>query len=112
MTPEEFKIEYPQYSHLERNALWDMMEDVFLKDSDLFIADPDREIIYHEAFTMSVLQDNGTHADFTCEVENDAETVWINSLGEKVKIKEKVKSPTGPATESYRMEILDLSKNK
>ena len=32
MTTEEFKIRYPQYSHLENDALWDKMTEVFINN--------------------------------------------------------------------------------
>lgn len=31
MTPNEFKLKFPQYSHLEGDDLWDKMTDVVLQ---------------------------------------------------------------------------------
>ena len=100
MTTEEFKIEYPQYSHLENDALWDKMTEVLLQSDSVLTADPNREIIYHEPVVI-----NG----ITWSVEDSSTTVWLNNKGEKVKLIESEYFKGSP-TESYRCEIIDFSK--
>ena len=98
MTTEEFKIEYPQYSHLENDALWDKMTEVLLQSDNVLTADPNREIIYHEPIVI-----NG----MSYSVEDEYATVWLNNKGEKVKLKEPEYFKGNP-TESYRCEIIDF----
>ena len=98
MTTEEFKIEYPQYSHLENDALWDKMTEVLLQSDNVLIADPNREIIYHDPIVI-----NG----MSYSVEDDSTTVWLNNKGEKVKLKEPEYFKGSP-TESYKCEIIDF----
>jgi len=100
MTTEEFKIEYPQYSHLENNALWDKMTEVLLQSDNVLIADPNREIIYHEPVSFFGGQ---------IFMEDSSTTVWLNNKGEKVKLKEPEYFKGSP-TESYRCEIIDFRK--
>jgi hypothetical protein len=33
MTVQEFKLKYPQYSHLEGDSLWNTMEDMFIQEA-------------------------------------------------------------------------------
>lgn len=108
MTPKEFKITNPEYKDLQGDALWDKMEDVLLESNNTLTADPNREIHYHDAISVPTAQLDGTVKEMSIQVEDDTKTVWLNSAGEKVKIKE-IKS-IGKATESYRMAIWDASK--
>jgi len=100
MNTKEFKKNYPQYSHLTGDNLWDKMTELFCQDNETYTADPDRDIIYHKP----VILNNG----ITVKLEDSSKTVWINSKGQKGYLKEKPKK--GYPTESYRMTILDLSK--
>ena len=40
MTTEEFKLEYPQHSHLEGDDLWDKMTELILQQDNVLYADP------------------------------------------------------------------------
>lgn len=100
MTTEEFKIRYPEYSSLEGDSLWDKMAEVLLKLDNVLIADPNREIICHDPIII-----NG----ISYQVEDDLATVWLNSKGEKVKLKEPEYFKGNPI-ESYKCEIIDFSK--
>lgn len=80
MTVAEFKQNYPEYSHLEGDELWDKMTDMVCLTGSVYTADPDREIHY-----------NSYHVDGIGEVsiEDSSKTVWINERGEKGYLKEK-----------------------
>ena len=102
MIPQEFKTEYPQYAHLEGDALWDMMTNVAFSKGKVFTADPDREIIFHEPVTVYL--DDGS--PMPVYMENSSKTVWINERGEKGLL---IDPPPTKGTESYSMEIIDFS---
>ena len=99
MTPKEFKIKYPQYSHLEGNELWDKMTTVLLESSNTLTADPNRKITY---VTYEI---NGMEIS----IEDDNKTIWLTNEGHQCMIiPEKINLES--VTESCRFEILDLSK--
>lgn len=100
MTTEEFKIDYPNYAHLEGDELWDKMTLVLLKSHNVLHADPNREIIYHAPIIIN---------DIKLSVEDDSTTRWLNNKGEEVKLKE-VEHHKGNPTESYKVEIINFSK--
>lgn len=97
MTTTEFKEKYPQYKNLEGDDLWNIMEDTLLKSSNVLIADPQREIIYHDPLEIKGVK---------WFVEDDNKTRWLNSKGEEIFIKNEktLKEPT----ESYKLEIVDF----
>lgn len=102
MAPNEFKIKYPQYSHLEGDKLWDKMTLVLLQNSDnVLTADPNREIIYKK------YNING----FEINMEDESKTIWLTKEGYKCMQVPEIKKPFEPATESYRFDIIDLSKS-
>lgn len=98
MTQNEFKIKYPQYSHLEGDEL-DMMTLSLLESDGVLYADPNQVKTYLppiEVFGNKV------------SIEDSSTTRWLNKKGELVRIGEpKIDTPTHP-TESYRMEIIDF----
>lgn len=104
MTTKEFKIEYPQYSHLENDALWDKMTEVLLQSDNVLIADPNQVKTYN-THVLDILQDDGTYKKSTFQIEFG--TRWLNNKGEKVKLKEP-EYFKGHPTESYRCEIIDF----
>lgn len=104
MTTTEFKIEYPQYSHLENDDLWDKMTEVLLQSDNVLIADPNQVKTYN-THVLDILQDDGTYKKSTFQVEFG--TRWLNSKGEEIVVKEN-KSFEGST--SYRFEIIDFSK--
>jgi hypothetical protein len=108
MTPQEFKIKYPQYSDLEGDALWDMMTEMLLQSDTVLHADPNQEKVYHEPFKMNILQDDGVYREMTFQVEDDSTTRWLNNKGEEVKVKQDI--IPDKQTTSYKMEIIDFSK--
>jgi hypothetical protein len=101
MTPNEFKIKYPQYSDLEGDALWDKMTFTMMSQGQVLSADPNRKIVYCEP----VKHISGA----VIMVEDDSTTRWLNSEGEEVKVEQERKF-SGKSTTSYRIEIIDFSK--
>lgn len=103
MNTTEFKEKYPQYAHLEGDELWDKMTESFFEEGEVYVADPDREIIYHEAVNIEGIGE--------VLMENSAKTVWINSRGERGLLKERT-IPSEESTTSYSMVILDFGADK
>jgi|SRR6187402_3622926 len=108
MTPQQFKVKYPQYSDLEGDALWDRMTEMLLQSDNVLTADPNQEKVYHEPFKMNILQDDGVYREMTFQVEDSSTTRWLNNKGEEVKLKGDVIS--AKQVTSYKMEIVDFSK--
>lgn len=85
MNQTEFKLKYPQYSHLEGDALWDIMEDTLLQCDDCLYADPNQIKTYHKPITLNIFQNDGTYAKSTFTIEDDSTTRWLNKNGELVR---------------------------
>lgn len=96
----EFKSQYPQYSHLEGEGLWDKMTLTLLEGDNVLTADPNQVKTYHDPIILA----NGV----SVSVEDSSTTRWLNSKGEEVKLAEE--KINHPQTESYRLEIIDFSK--
>lgn len=97
MTTEEFKIDYPNYAHLEGDELWDKMTLMLLESDNVLHADPNQVKTFNR-----VVLDDGTYID----VEFGRR--WLNNTGEEIQVKEieQIENPI----ESYRCEIIDFSK--
>lgn len=102
MTTTQFKEKYPQYSHLEGDDLWDKMAEYVCAEGEQYIADPDREIVFHEPIIYNGIK---------VWMEDSSKTVWVNSKGEKGLIKEDAPPPDSQTT-SYSMVIWDAGENK
>ena len=103
MTTTEFKENYPQYSHLKNDALWDKMTEVFLQSDNVLSADPNQEKQYLPTVTVDVLQDfqdvpKYEKCHFT--IEDSSTTRWLNKDGELVRIGE-VKKESTKSNTSY-----------
>ena len=81
----EFKLKYPQHSHLEGNDLWNMMEDTLLQSDNCLYADPNQVKIYSNPITLSILQNDGTYAKSQITMEDTSTTRWLNKDGELVR---------------------------
>ena len=112
MTSTEFKIEYPQYSHLEGDALWDKMTLTLLESDNTLYADPNQIKTYNKSVTLDLPQNDGTYAISHISLEDESTTRWLNSKGELVRVGEPLKPTHNFTTESYRCEIIDFSKDK
>ena len=82
----EFKIKYPQYSHLEGDALWDKMTLTLLESNNTLYADPNQVKTYNKSVTLDLPQDNGTYAISHISLEDESTTRWLNSKGELVRV--------------------------
>lgn len=106
----EFKIKYPQYSHLEGDDLWDKMTEEVLQCGNVLYADPNQVKQWLKPITLDILQEDGTYAKSNITIEDSSTTRWLNKDGELVRVGEpKSPKPTQP-TESYSFEIIDFSK--
>lgn len=112
MTPKDFKIKYPQYSHLEGDELWNKMEDTLLQSKNVLYADPNQEKVWLNPVKVNILQDSGEYKEFNVVLEDESQTRWLNSEGELVKIGDNFPSSSnGSPTESYSFAIIDFSEN-
>lgn len=112
MTPNEFKIKYPEYSHLEGNDLWDTMEQVLLNCSSRLTADPNRIPVYHDPVSLPIVDENGVERMAIIQVEDEYATAWLDEDGNKVMLEKPVKINKNSATTSYRFVILDAQENR
>jgi hypothetical protein len=103
MTILEFKTQYPQYSHLEGNDLWDKMTEALLQFGEVLYADPNQEKVFHHPMDIG----NG----IIVTMEDSSTTRWLNSKGELVRIGEPEEPKIEIPLESYKMEIIDFSKS-
>lgn len=101
MRVSEFKLAYPQYSHLEGDQLWDKMTEVFLSTNGVLIADPKQKKVFLPSLDIGGIN---------VSIEDSSTTRWLNDKGELVRIGEEPYLGDGNHT-SYRMEIIDFSKN-
>jgi len=99
MTTEEFKLKYPQYSHLEGDNLWDIMTESLFETGEVLYADPNQVKIYHKPIEVYGNQ---------ISVEDSSTTRWLNNKGELVRIGEPDEPISTNPTTSYRMEIINF----
>lgn len=104
MTIQQFKTNYPQYAHLEGDALWDKMTESLLEHGEVLTADPNQVKVYLEPIDIG----NG----IMVSIEDSSTTRWLNDKGELVMIGESEQPKITTPTESYRMVIIDFSENK
>ena len=112
MTPNEFKLKYPQYSHLEGDELWDKMTEVVLQQDNVLYADPTQAKQWLKPITLNLLQDDGTYAKSSVTIEDSSTTRWLNKDGELVRIGESEIPVSTTPTESYSFVIMDFRDEK
>lgn len=112
MTPNEFKLKYPQHSHLEGDDLWDKMTEVVLQQDNVLYADPTQAKQWLEPITLNLLQDDGTYAKSSVTIEDSSTTRWLNKDGELVRIGESEIPVSTTPTESYSFVIMDFGDEK
>ena len=101
MTVKEFKIKFPQYSHLEGDDLWNKMEEVLLDDNNVLYADPNQEKVYLAPIETP-------YGKVT--IEDSSTTRWLDKKGNLVRVGEFDYPQVEKPTESYRLDIIDFSK--
>lgn len=101
MTPNEFKLRYPEHAHLEGDKLWDKMTESLFLQGEVLTADPKQEKIFHKPIETEYGK---------ISIEDSSTTRWLNSKGELVRIGELYKPIQKHPTESYRLEIIDFGK--
>lgn len=112
MTPQEFKIKHPQYSHLEGDNLWDKMAEVLLQQGNVLYADPNQVKQYLKPITLNIPQDDGSCAKSHITLEDSSTTRWLDKDGNLVRIGEPILPTVENPTTSYSMVIIDFTNDK
>lgn len=110
MNQTEFKLKYPQYSHLGEDALWNMMEDTLLQSGNCLYADPEQIKTFCKQISSDILQNDGTYVKSYLTIEDSSTTRWLNSKGELVRVAEIERPTYKHSLTTYSLEIIDFSK--
>lgn len=113
MNEVEFKLKYPECSHLEGDDLWDVMTLLPLQCDNWLYPDPNQVKTYLKPITVDILQNDGTYAKSNFTIEDSSTTRWLDKNGELVRIGEIKRPVYEHSSESYRGVIINFgAKNK
>lgn len=110
MTTQEFKLKYPEYSHLEGDSLWNTMEDTFIKEAkdsgNIWEARNDLGVT-EEVFKFK--DDTGEEGSVTFRTPKFWENPSTKEIKSNEEINPKLESPKESFIKSANFYVFDLS---